>query len=433
MESADEANGHFPREARGGAATPAEQPVLVGCGLGTRGWHPQSCPHHHHPALHWLTAGGHSPSKGRMRPGPRDAGWGGGISRAGSPVPHCPAVGDAALPRAELTAPPRSTPPAVRAVPASSTQAAIPGATQGLRRPRPGVRRAAAGLASLQLRWCESPLKANRAQAVTALSGTAAARTQQLCWLLPASFPRPGNGAGLKAPQRDIPQPQLWTLYAAAEVLQPTTGSQQHATGRALPTSPNPGDCLSLGERTASQGCSAPCQAEPQTCAALPKIALLTGQLRLSREGTRPTSYQGMSPTDVWHHPLFMLLSGAVLKRLSNPHAGCRAGQSWRAVGSACPWAPLPPIKCRRSCLPHRGAPFIIRCKVLQDPQIKGAITASSLIIIDYPFQARSQTKPASPERGGAEGGPSNRLAIFTADDPSQGAISVHPSRKIQA
>lgn len=192
-----------------------------------------------------------------------------------------------------------------------------------------GDRRAAAGLASLQLRWCESPLKANRAQAVTALSGTAAARTRQLCWLLPASFPQPGNGAGLKAPQRDIPRSQLWTLHAAAEVLQPTTGSQQHATGRALPTSPNPGDCLSLGERTASQGCSAPCQAEPQTCAALPKIALLTGQLRLSREGTRPTSYQGMSPTDVWHHPLFMLLSGAVLKWSSNPHAGCRAGQSW--------------------------------------------------------------------------------------------------------
>lgn len=70
---------------------------------------------------------------------------------------------------------------------------------------------------------------------------------------------------------------------------------------------------------------------------------------------------------------------------------------------------------------------------MLRDPRIKGAVTASSLIIIDYPFQARSQTKAASPERGGAEGGPSNRLAIFTADDPSQGAISVHPSRKIQA
>lgn len=88
------------------------------------------------------------------------------------------------------------------------------------------------GLASLGLRQRKSPLKANQAQAATALAGMAGDRSQQLCCLLPASFPRPGNGAGLKAPGSHTahPQPQLWTLHAATEVLQPTAGSQPQAT-----------------------------------------------------------------------------------------------------------------------------------------------------------------------------------------------------------
>lgn len=44
------------------------------------------------------------------------------------------------------------------------------------------------------LRLCKPPLKTSRAQAVTALSGMAGHRSSQLCFLLPASFPRPGNG-----------------------------------------------------------------------------------------------------------------------------------------------------------------------------------------------------------------------------------------------
>lgn len=156
-----------------------------------------------------------------------------------------------------------------------------------------------------------------------------------------------------------------------------------------------------------------------------------TVQSRLPREGSRPTSYQGMSHTGVWHHPLSKHLSPVKAAEPSPCRMWSRTepGSSRVSPSLGC----APPIKCRHSCLPHRGAPFIIRCKVLRDARIKGAVTASSLIIIDYPFQGGSQAQAASPERRGAEGGPGNRLAIFTADDPSQGAISVHPSRRIQA
>ena len=59
--------------------------------------------------------GGCSPSNSRTSPWLRDAGWGhgGGILRAGTPVPHCPAVEDAALPQAELTALAEPMPPAL--------------------------------------------------------------------------------------------------------------------------------------------------------------------------------------------------------------------------------------------------------------------------------------------------------------------------------
>lgn len=102
------------------------------------------------------------------------------------------------------------------------------------------------------------------------VSGVAGARTQQLCWLLPASLSRPGDGASLKAPQRDTPRTQLGTLYAAAEVLQPISGSQHSAMGHAVTASLEPQHRLSLGEGTASQGCSASCQVEPQTCTFFP-------------------------------------------------------------------------------------------------------------------------------------------------------------------
>lgn len=229
-----------------------------GAGWGHWGGIPKAAPPP--PALHCLATGTHSFSKGRMRSWPRGAGWGhrggiprvgyplpplpsrggcspsnsrtspwlrdagcghgGGIPRAGSSAPHCPAMGDAALPRAELTAPAEvhAISPAhlaVRVVLAAGPQAAIPGATRGLRRPQPwhwGDWHAAVGLASLGLRQCKSPLKANGAQAVAVLSGMAGDRTQHLCCLLPASFPRPRNSCSLKA------------LGAILPILSPSSG-----------------------------------------------------------------------------------------------------------------------------------------------------------------------------------------------------------------
>lgn len=141
----------------------------------------------------------------------------------------------------------------------------------------------------------KSPLKANRAQASTELCGMAGEGTQQL----PASFPRPGNGARSKAPGSDAPHPQLWTLRLSQRGCNPWQGAIPKpwfgAGGPPRPLVPE-------GTRCTPGVLS---QAEPQTCTTCPKTVLSTGQLRLPRAGSSPVSW-GMSPTAVWHRPLFM-------------------------------------------------------------------------------------------------------------------------------
>lgn len=146
----------------------------------------------------------------------------------------------------------------------------------------------------------------------------------------PSFFPRPGNGAGLKAPGSNTPHPLLQRCCS------PSPGSQPQAMvwGRRSPKTTSP--CGNT---------SGPRRAEPQPCTAVPRTALSIGQLRMSWVRTRPTGCQEISPTDVWHHPLLMSLSRVTLKQLSCPHAGCGAGQNRKQQGQPILGLRSPPHK----------------------------------------------------------------------------------------
>lgn len=133
--------------------------------LGTRGWHPQS----RVPCPPLPTRGGHSPPSGRA---------------------HCPSQGVCHQPCT----------PHCAGGPCCQPPGCHPGGNVGpTEAPATGlgwlVCSSRAGITGLRL--CKPPLKANRAQAVAALSRMAGDRTSRLCSLLPAPFPRPANGFSL--------------------------------------------------------------------------------------------------------------------------------------------------------------------------------------------------------------------------------------------